>query len=92
MTRKGPTIKIYHWFSKKRYLKGKYVYKSKRIYVPIPSKLHHKMEPCLNQRFTIDITKQNSNVIITLAPVKSFLHAESPPDKTTPKQGKKPDF
>jgi hypothetical protein len=85
MVRGDPTIKIYRRLAKKRYLRGKHVYVHERICVPIPSRLHHKVNPSLNQRLKIGVANQNSNLVIKLHPVKSFRHAESPPDKTSPK-------
>jgi len=76
------TIKIYNWLAKKQYLKGKYVYTWKRMYVPIPSRFHEEVESFLNQRLKIEVTQQNADLHIILTPVKSFLYAESPPDKT----------
>jgi len=85
MVRGDPTIKIYRRLGKKRYLRGKHVYEYERICVPIPSRLHDKVKPFLNQRLKIDVASQNSGLVIILHPVKTFRHAESPPDKTSPK-------
>lgn len=60
------TVKIYRRLGKKRYLKGKHTYKHERIYVPIPSRLHDKIKPFLNQRLKIDITSENDDLVITL--------------------------
>jgi hypothetical protein len=85
MVRGDPTIKIYRRLAKTRYLGGKYVYVHERICVPIPSKLHNKVKPFLNHRLKIGVANQNEDLVIKLHPVKSFRHAESPPDKTSPK-------
>ena len=85
MVRGDPTIKIYMRLGKKRYLRGKHVYLHERICVPIPSRLHDKVKPFLNHRLKISGANQNGELVIKLHPVKSFRHAESPPDKTSPK-------
>ena len=64
------TIKIYSWLAKKEYLNGKYVYKWKRMYVPIPSRFHKEMESFLDQRLKIEVTKQEGNLHIILSPDK----------------------
>jgi hypothetical protein len=84
MARDSLTIKIYRRLGKKRYLKGKHVYEHERICVPIPSKLHDKIKPFLNHRLKISLATQNSDLLITLHPVKTFRHAESPPRKLAP--------
>ena len=66
------TIKIYRRLSKKRYLKGKYMYEHLRIYVPIPSRFHKMIKPFLNQRLKIEISNKNNGLIITLHPQKRF--------------------
>jgi hypothetical protein len=92
MVRGDPTIKIYRRLGKKRYLRGKHVYEYERIHVPIPRRLHHKVKPFLNQRLEINVANQNSGLVIKLHPVKTFRHAESPPDKTSPKHRPEPQF
>ena len=74
-------IKIYRTLAKKRYLGGKHTYEYERIYVPVPSRLHDIVRPFLNQRLKISITRQNDRLVITLHPVKTFLHAENTPRK-----------
>ena len=64
------TIKIYSWLAKKEYLKGKYVYRWKRMYVPIPSRFHKEVESFLDQRLKIEVTKQEGNLHIILSPDK----------------------
>jgi len=76
MARDSLTIKIYRRLGKKRYLKGKHVYEHERICVPIPSKLHDKIKPFLNHRLKISLATQNSDLLITLHPAKTFRHAE----------------
>ena len=85
MVRGDPTIKIYRRIGKKSYLSGKHVYEYERICVPIPSRLHNKVKPFLNQRLKIDVANQNEDLVIKMHPVKTFRHAESPPVKTSPK-------
>jgi len=82
MTSEYPTIKLYHWIAKKRYLGGKYVYTYERIYVPIPSIFHKKFRSILKQRVKMEVAEQNGSIGIFLTPVKTLSHAESPPDKT----------
>ena len=76
MARGDSTIKIYRRLGKKRYLNGKHIYEHERIHVPIPSKLHEKVKPFLNQPLKIKIAKKNGDLVITLHPVKTFRHAE----------------
>jgi len=92
MVRGDPTVKIYRRLAKKRYLRGKHVYRHERICVPIPSRLHHKVKPFLNQRLKMGVANQNEDLVIKLHPVKSFRHAELPPDKTSPKHRSEPRF
>lgn len=82
MAKEDPTIKIYHWLTKRDYFKGKKVYEYERIYIPVPTRVHDKIKPFLNQRLKMHITRQNEDLIITLHPVKTFLHAKTTPDKT----------
>ena len=90
MVRGDPTVKIYRRLAKKRYLRGKHVYEYERIHVPIPSRLHNKVKPFLNHRLKIGVANQNEDLMIKLHPVKTFRHAESPPDKTSPKHCPEP--
>ncbi len=76
MVRGDSTIKIYRRLGKKRYLNGKHVYEHERIHVSIPSKLHEKIKPFLNQPLKIEVANQNDRLVITLHPVKTFRHAE----------------
>jgi len=92
MVRGDPTIKIYRRLGKKRYLRGKHVYEYERICVPIPSRLHDKVKPFLNQRLKIDVASQNSGLVIILHPVKTFRHAELSPVKTSPNHRPEPQF
>jgi hypothetical protein len=71
------TIKIYHRIAKKRYLKGKYMYKHLRIYVPIPGRFHKIIKPFLKQRLKIKVTAKNDGLLITLHPTETFQLAES---------------
>jgi hypothetical protein len=92
MVRGDPTIKIYRRLGKKRYLRGKHVYLHERICVPIPSGLHQKVKPFLNQRLKIGVVNQNEDLVINLHPVKTFRHAELPPVKTSSKHDPEPQF
>lgn len=76
MVRGDSTVKIYRRLGKKRCLNGKHIYEHERIHVPIPSKLHEKIKPFLNQLLKIKIANQNGDLVITLHPVKTFRHAE----------------
>ena len=76
MVRGDSTVKIYRRLGKKRYLNGKHIYEHERIHVPIPSKLHEKIKPFLNQPLKIKVANQNGDLVITLHPVKTFRHAE----------------
>jgi hypothetical protein len=75
-------IKLYHWIAKKRYLKGKYVYKYERLYVPIPKIFHKKFRALLKQRLKIEVAEHKGRLGIFLTPDKTLSHAESAPDKT----------
>jgi hypothetical protein len=92
MPRGEHTIKIYHWLAKKSYLGGKHVYEYERVYVPIPSRLHDKIKPFLDQHLKIEITNQNGTLVITMHPVKSLSHAEKPPVKLAPKHDRQASF
>jgi len=92
MARGDLTIKIYRRLAKTRYLKGKHVYEHERICVPIPSRLHDTIKPFLNQRLNISLATQNSDLQITLHPAKTFLHAETPPNKLAPKYNPEAQF
>jgi hypothetical protein len=81
-------VKFYRWLGKKRYLGGKYVYMAERLYLPIPSRLRNKVKPFLNQRLRMEIATQNHSLLIVLHPAKTFLHAESTPQKHPSKTGK----
>jgi len=85
MVRGEGTVKIYRRLGKKRYLKGKYTYMHERLYLPIPSRLHNKVKPFLNQRLKIEINTKNNGLVIALHPAKTFQHAESTPQKYPPK-------
>ena len=83
MTKKRkPTIKIYHYVTKKRYLNGKSTYTYERMTVPMSSDLQNKLIPHCKRRLEIDIIEQNNKIHIILDPGKTFLHTKIPPDKT----------
>ncbi|MFA5364600.1 MAG: hypothetical protein WC325_05395 [Candidatus Bathyarchaeia archaeon] len=80
MTRKKkPTIKIYHYVAKKRYLNGKNTYTYERMSVPIPTVLQNKLFPHCKRRLEIDIIEQNNKIYIILDLGKTFSHTKKPP-------------
>ena len=82
MTRKKkPTIKIYHYIIKRRYLDGKNTYTYHRMSVPIPTVLQHKLFPHRKRRLEIDITEQKNKIYIILDLGKTFLQTKTPREK-----------
>jgi len=58
-------VKIKLSISRKKYLKGKRVYKHKRGHLPVPSKILQKLAPYLKEDFQIEIAENDSRVILT---------------------------
>jgi len=81
-------VRIQRRVSKKHYLKTKHTYEYERLSLDIPKKYHKTMAPLLKQDFEIEVKLENDSVILTLAPEKTFRHAENTPDKTRSKTTK----
>jgi hypothetical protein len=74
-------VRIQCRFSRKRYLENKQVYEYERMSLHIPRRFHKIVRPFLKQDLDMDVTIKGSSLVITLAPVKTFRHAENTPQK-----------
>lgn len=74
--KRKPTIKIYHYIIKRRYLNGKNTYTYERMSVPIPTVLQPKLFPHCDRLLEIDVIEQNNKIMIVLDPSKTFLQTK----------------
>jgi len=74
-------VRIQCRVSRKRYLGSKQVYEYERISLPIPRKFHKIVKPFLKQDLDMEVNTKGDFLVITLTPVKTFLHAENTPKK-----------
>jgi hypothetical protein len=75
-------VKIQTRVSKRNYLKAKRTYEYGRMSLDIPKKFHEALKPFLEKDLKIEVKLENDVAVISLAPVKTFRHAENTPDKT----------
>ena len=57
-------VKIKLSISRKKYLKGKRVYKHKRGHMPVPTKILQKLEPYQKEEFNAEIIDSDSRVTL----------------------------
>ena len=76
-------VRIQWRVSKKHYLRSKRTYEYKRISMDIPRRFHEIVKPFLKQDLDINVVTEKDSLVITLTPVKTFRHAEYPPQKSS---------
>ncbi|MCJ7431062.1 hypothetical protein MUO83_07635 [Candidatus Bathyarchaeota archaeon] len=79
-------VRLQRRLARKRYLNSKRVYEYERISLHIPKKFHETIKPYLNQDFDLRVTIEKDPLVVTLAPLKTFRHAENTPLKSAPER------
>lgn len=57
--------------SKKRYLKGKYIYDYIRAHLPVPHKFLEGLEPYFKEDFKADMTEDDAKIALTYTYLKN---------------------
>ena len=74
-------VKIKLSLSRKKYLKGKRVYKHTRGHFPVPSRILEKLTPYLREDFQAEITDNDRGVVVTYShwkkPKKTHVDTDS---------------